>query len=64
MHHLTIDREHGGVGQPLFDELQAEEAVIDAGEGWSRALNHIDLGPVARQAIQQRTNQHVGLLAW
>ncbi len=57
MHYLARCGEHGSIGQSLLDELQAEQAIVDAGEPGPGDLDHVDLDAFARQVFQERSDQ-------
>jgi hypothetical protein len=57
LHHLAGGGKHGGVGEALFDQLQAQQAVVDPREGGTRDLHHVDLDVLASQPVQQRPQQ-------
>ena len=62
MHDFARGREHGRVGKPLFDELQAHQAVVHLGEGRARKLDHVDFDPAAAQIVHQRRDQVRGIV--
>ena len=57
LHDLAIGREHGRVGEPLFHQLQAHQAVVHLGEGRTRKLDHVHFDPAAAQIVHQRGDQ-------
>ena len=44
---LAVGREHGRVGEPAMDQLQAHQAIVDLGEGRAGELDQVDLDPLA-----------------
>ena len=61
LHHVPRRREHGRVRETLLDELQAHEAVVHPDEGRPGELDHVHVEALARQLVQERTNEPGGI---
>ena len=57
LEHLAGGGEHHGVGQPVLDEAQREQAVVDVREGRAAHAKHVDLDAVGPDAVDQRGHQ-------
>jgi hypothetical protein len=57
LYDLTRGGEHGGVGEALLDQLQAQEVVVDTREGGTRDLHHVYLDVLAPEPVHERSEQ-------
>ena len=62
LHHVSARFEHGRVGQPLLDELESHEPVVDVRKARTREPDHVDLDAAARKIVHQRADQDRGIL--
>ena len=57
VHDLARRGEHRRMGQPVLDQLEGHQAVVDPRKGRSAELDHVHFHPPPAQVVQERRNQ-------
>ena len=60
--HLAVRGEHRCVGQPLLDEQQAHQPVVDGGEGGPGKLHHVHFHAVPCELVHEGPDEVFGSL--
>jgi len=58
---FAIGGEHGGLGEPLLDELQGHEPVVHPVKGGPGKFDHVHFHALVGQAIKQRADERDGV---
>ena len=61
LHRIPPRRKHRRLGQPLPDQLQRHQPVIDPPKRRTRKSNHVHFHPFPRQTVQQRPDKRFRL---
>jgi hypothetical protein len=54
---FAVGGKERGLGEPLLNKLEGHQTIIHAGEGGAGKFDHVNLGALAGQPVEQRTNQ-------
>ena len=60
LHRLAVGGEQRRIGQPLLDELEAHQPVVERVEGEAGKLDHVHFHAVAGQLVHERADEGLG----